>query len=203
MEREIKDSGEQRQFETGAHRDNAANKGRCDLLPMKEVAAAYNAIENKRYSTKIGDVLLLAISCFSRIEPQKTEKVVVRQVMREVAGYAIVAAGIEENLVTNDLQSNNGAIGTDNYFWYGAIQVSKHYEAGGKKYGYHNWKKGMPLTVYADSCMRHLMKSLAGMDDEYHIRAAAWNALCFLYTLENNPSLDDWCARESEQDETR
>lgn len=35
---EIKDSGATREFETGAHRDNASGKGRCDLLPLKQVA---------------------------------------------------------------------------------------------------------------------------------------------------------------------
>lgn len=34
----IKDSGERRVFETGAVRDCAEGKGRCDLLPLREVA---------------------------------------------------------------------------------------------------------------------------------------------------------------------
>lgn len=33
-----KDSGSTREFDTGAHRDNATGKGRCDLLPLSEVA---------------------------------------------------------------------------------------------------------------------------------------------------------------------
>lgn len=33
-----KDSGSTREFSTGAHRDNATGKGRCDLLPLAEVA---------------------------------------------------------------------------------------------------------------------------------------------------------------------
>ena len=35
---EIKDSGSRREFSTGARRDNATGKGRCDLLPLKYVA---------------------------------------------------------------------------------------------------------------------------------------------------------------------
>lgn len=35
---QIKDSGERRVFETGAVRDCAEGKGRCDLLPLKTVA---------------------------------------------------------------------------------------------------------------------------------------------------------------------
>lgn len=34
----IKDSGDRREYETGAVRDMAAGKGRCDLLPL-DVAA--------------------------------------------------------------------------------------------------------------------------------------------------------------------
>ena len=34
----IKDSGKQREFGTGAIRDFAEGKGRCDLLPLEEVA---------------------------------------------------------------------------------------------------------------------------------------------------------------------
>lgn len=34
----IKDSGSKREFETGAHRDNATGKGRCDLLPLRQVS---------------------------------------------------------------------------------------------------------------------------------------------------------------------
>lgn len=35
---ELKDSGERREFETGAVRDTATGKGRCDLLPLDVVA---------------------------------------------------------------------------------------------------------------------------------------------------------------------
>ena len=38
----IKDSGERRVFETGAVRDCAEGKGRCDLLPLREVARWMN-----------------------------------------------------------------------------------------------------------------------------------------------------------------
>ena len=40
----IKDSGERRVFETGAVRDCAEGKGRCDLLPLEVIAAWMNNI---------------------------------------------------------------------------------------------------------------------------------------------------------------
>lgn len=38
MERKIKDSGNRREFETGAVRDIQEGKGRCDLLPLDVIA---------------------------------------------------------------------------------------------------------------------------------------------------------------------
>lgn len=48
----IADSGERREFETGAVRDMAEGKGRCDLMPLDVVAAV------------MGDMVILAISNF-------------------------------------------------------------------------------------------------------------------------------------------
>lgn len=41
----LKDSGERRQFESGAVRDIQRGKGRCDLLPLDVVAAFYHEID--------------------------------------------------------------------------------------------------------------------------------------------------------------
>lgn len=61
-------------------------------------------------------------------------------------------------------------------------RVAKHYEKGSKIYGENNWKKGMPLSRYLDSAMRHIVKLLGGLDDEDHAAAAIWNLMCFMYT---------------------
>jgi hypothetical protein len=39
----ILDSGERREFSTGAVRDITEDKGRCDLLPLEEVVSLFNA----------------------------------------------------------------------------------------------------------------------------------------------------------------
>ena len=39
---EIKDSGERREFETGAVRDIQKGKGRCDLMPLDVVGGIYS-----------------------------------------------------------------------------------------------------------------------------------------------------------------
>lgn len=56
----------------------------------------------------------------------------------------------------------------------GALQM----ERGMEKYGARNWEKGMPLSIFADSAQRHLLKHIAGFDDEPHLDAAIWNLLC-------------------------
>ena len=64
----IKDSGNRREFETGAVRDVNENKGRCDLLPLDVVADyLYDSIfEKVNRFKKTGDVFYLheAIVCF-------------------------------------------------------------------------------------------------------------------------------------------
>ncbi len=41
---EILDSGERREFDTGAVRDISEGKGRCDLLPLAEISGLMNDI---------------------------------------------------------------------------------------------------------------------------------------------------------------
>ena len=41
----IKDSGERREFSTGAVRDIQAGKGRCDLMPLDVVAGCYHSLD--------------------------------------------------------------------------------------------------------------------------------------------------------------
>jgi hypothetical protein len=71
------------------------------------------------------------------------------------------------------------------------IELSKHYEAGCKKYGDRNWEKGIPLHCYIDSACRHLMKHYRGDKDENHYLAFVWNLTCAIWTHRNKPELID------------
>lgn len=62
------------------------------------------------------------------------------------------------------------------------LEVSVHFEDGARKYAPRNWERGIPLSRFVDSQLRHTLKLLAGRTDEDHARAMAWNALCFLDT---------------------
>jgi len=62
--------------------------------------------------------------------------------------------------------------------------LAKHFEAGALKYDARNWEKGMPLSQFLDSALRHINKYRDGQRDEPHIVAAFWNLAAFLHTRE-------------------
>lgn len=59
-------------------------------------------------------------------------------------------------------------------------KIAKHFEEGALKYEDRNWEKGMPLSCFVDSALRHIAKALQGRTDEPHWVAAAWNLLCLV-----------------------
>lgn len=63
------------------------------------------------------------------------------------------------------------------------IEVSKIFEEGARKYDARNWEKGIPMSRFLDSGIRHAMKWLRGDRDEPHLAQACWNFLCGLDTL--------------------
>ena len=79
--------------------------------------------------------------------------------------------------------------------WSAIMEVSKHCEAGAKKYGEHNVDRGLPTHSLCDSAARHLAKYLDGWDDEPHLLAAAWNVLWAIQMEIKHPELMDIPAR--------
>lgn len=57
---ELKDSGVRREFDTGAVRDIADGKGRCDLLPLEIICKYFN------YTDPGHDIVLVAIESYIR-----------------------------------------------------------------------------------------------------------------------------------------
>jgi hypothetical protein len=64
------------------------------------------------------------------------------------------------------------------------FRLAKHFENGAVKYGDSNWLKGIPLSRYLDSLLRHTFKLAGGLEDEDHLAAIIWNAMCLLETQE-------------------
>lgn len=79
------------------------------------------------------------------------------------------------------------------------LRLSKHYEAGAKKYGRWNYTKGILVSSFMDSALRHIVKYMDGQDDEDHLAAAAFNILGAMEMEEKHPELIDVPAREGKK----
>lgn len=79
------------------------------------------------------------------------------------------------------------------------LRLSKHYEAGAKKYGRWNYTKGIPVSSFLDSALRHLFKYMDGWDDEDHLSAAAFNILGAMEMEAKNKSMIDLPNRGGKQ----
>lgn len=157
----IKDSGNRREFESGAVRDMAEGKGRCDLMPLLEVGHVLDCayLFQGEYHREVFD-------CFQLLGRCSDEK----ETMSNRYAHAISAIqtfSILTNLSIPDLM----------------LEVAIHYEEGAKKYEERNWEKGLPTWCFIDSAVRHLLKYLGGRTDERHDRAFVWNMLGFAYTI--------------------
>jgi len=76
------------------------------------------------------------------------------------------------------------------------LRLSRHYEAGAIKYGMFNYTKGIPVSSFINSALRHLFKYLAGKDDEDHLAAVAFNVLGAMLMEETKPDMQDLPARK-------
>ena len=75
--------------------------------------------------------------------------------------------------------------------WGAIMEVSKHAENGSQKYGEHNVDKGLPVSWFIDSALRHTCKYVEGWTDEPHLVAAAWNLLWAIQMEIHHPELVD------------
>jgi hypothetical protein len=81
------------------------------------------------------------------------------------------------------------------------LRLSKHYELGAKKYSRLNYQKGIPVSSFMDSALRHIFKYLDGWADEDHLSAAAFNILGAIQMEERNPEMQDVEARKEPRHE--
>ena len=71
------------------------------------------------------------------------------------------------------------------------LRLSKHYESGSKKYARRNYMKGIPVSRFMDSALRHIYQYLDGDDKEDHLAAIAFNILgAMQMELRNKDMLD-------------
>lgn len=60
--------------------------------------------------------------------------------------------------------------------------LAKRFSDGAIKYEARNWEKGLPLSNFVDSLMRHTWAFLDNETDEDHLGAIIWNAVCLAQT---------------------
>ena len=65
---------------------------------------------------------------------------------------------------------------------YALFRLTRHFENGISKYPERNWEKGIPLSKFLNSAIRHLYKHLSSYNDEDHLAAAAWNIFALIDT---------------------
>ena len=80
--------------------------------------------------------------------------------------------------------------------WEAILRLSKHYQAGAKRYKRWNYRLGIPVSSFLDSTCRHLAKYQCGCDDEDHLAAAAFNILGAMLMEEKMPEMIDLPLRE-------
>lgn len=213
---ELKDSGNRREFESGAVRDMQEGKGRMDLIPwgialqiretMTDLFGGYHhgyTIENGHYKavdvkTCVGPIVEYAdwmddvLNNENRIDgvnriPFKRLCEIKNTFIRMAAVFIMFQDGSYDDVQTDEIGMISLIL---NQKWSSAmLEVAKHYEDGARKYAENNWRKGMDPKIYFDSAMRHFMKWVYGMQDEPHDRAFIWNCMCGAWEAEQERKL--------------
>ena len=98
-----------------------------------------------------------------------------------------------ETGAVRDMQDGKGRM--DLIPWGAVIELSKHCEAGVKKYGERNIDKGLPISSLISSARRHLAKYRLGYKDENHLLAAFWSIAWAVQFEKYMPDMQDIPAR--------
>jgi hypothetical protein len=189
----VEDSGHRVKFESGAVRDRAKGKGRYDLMSSYALNATARALNDllRTETTMTSDRVVLG-DCLSLA--MKYGFAVLGNAERE--GYAAKAAACVHWLVhVQECALRKLSLTPGHYVWgsntravIGTLsplavhRLARHFENGARKYDDRNWEKGIPLSRFIDSGLRHLLKLMLGKTEEDHAAAAEWNFHCFIHT---------------------
>lgn len=71
------------------------------------------------------------------------------------------------------------------------LEVSIHYKQGMEKYGAYNWQRGIPVSSFISSAVRHFLRFVYNENDERHDRAFVWNMFGAMWTMKHRPEMID------------
>ena len=174
----IKDSGDRTVFKSGGVRDIRLGKGKCDLLPLLEVAELleYSECNSADFFSPVRHIYEYVAS--AKEHPHGYGDAT--HIYRAICCFACEAKIDVPTVI---------------------IEVSKHFEDGAAKYARNNWRLGLDASCYLDSGIRHYLKWKRGDSDEPHDRAFVWNMLCMVWTTRNRPECNDIAKIEDTVDE--
>lgn len=102
-----------------------------------------------------------------------------------MSDYSMKDSGEREEFSTGAVRDTQNGKGRYDLLPVVALErVAKVYQRGAEKYDERNWMKGMPLSRFMDSALRHLMQYAEGRRDEDHLAQAAFNVLGLIHTEE-------------------
>jgi hypothetical protein len=166
----IADSGERSEFTSGAARDTETGKGRFDLLPLAELSVLTN------------DSVYYDILLYRRTNDQAHLYRAFMRIAQEFYGTHVVEQDSRLCMVRGEPQTLEVI-----------AALAVHYAKGAEKYSERNWEKGLPVSRFISSALRHYAHAAAGIaDDENHPVAALWNILGAIYTATNYLQLNDF-----------
>lgn len=202
---EIKDSGERRDFDSGATRDVDHDKPRFDLIPMtalQKIVAYYPDIEE--LNLKSDDIFNSDDSLSDDTKAKMWSKGLLwgmttdENLLLDIAWIGLCAIQREEHDYCLDIEES---------LYYGFNRISpktylrlaNHYGGGAKKYDPWNWSKGMPFSVFHASLMRHIFAILTNKTDEDHLSAIFFNVAAILhFQIIKREDVDDITSRLTE-----
>ena len=196
---EIKDSGERRDFDGGAKRDVDTDKPRFDLIPMTAIRRIIDFYPQKM---KFGDIPESISNDLKNIMwslGMSWGETASDYFLLELIWIVLDIIRNQETdsiLQTKDNLSDGLHLISPRTY----LRIANHYSGGAKKYDPWNWSKGMPLSVFHASLMRHIFAVIQDKTDEDHLSAIFFNAAAILHfqTIgredmdDVSPRLNDW-----------
>ncbi len=187
----IKDSGERREFDTGANRDVDDGKPRFDLIPLTVLRQMFlhplklenlEVDDENEYDLKVR-IMQIGFDWGETLDYNQLYQ------LMWICLRLIQYSENEDTLLDVDPDGYDGftliSIGAYN-------RLAQLYGNGAKKYDPWNWTKGMPISVFHASLMRHIFKCLADEKDEDHLSAIFFNAAALVhFHILGRSDLDD------------